>query len=73
MFHSDHPPPHVHAEFAEFDAVVGIDPVAVVSGQLPRRAERLVLEWVALHQSGLQANRRRARRFQPLRRIDPLP
>ena len=73
MFHTDHPPPHFHAISGEHEALIGIDPIEVVGGRLPARAQRQVFEWAALHQQELVANRQRARRLQPLARIDPLP
>lgn len=73
MFHVDHPPPHPHASHGEHEAIVGLDPVAIVEGQLPAPVERRVMEWVQIHQHGLRANWDRARRLLPLERIDPLP
>jgi len=73
MYHTEHHPPHFHATYGEHQALVGIDPIEVVSGRLPARARRLVLEWAALHQLDLTANWQRARRLEPLERIDPLP
>ena len=56
MFHNDHGPPHFHAKYAEHKAVIGIDPIAVLSGRLPPRARRLVIEWAVLHRPELAAN-----------------
>jgi hypothetical protein len=56
MFHPDHPPPHFHAIYAEDEALITIDPIAVYQGKLPPRALSLVIEWAALHQAELQAN-----------------
>lgn len=72
-FHTDHPPPHLHATYGEHEGIVGLDPVAIVEGWLPIRIGRLVLEWAALHRQELLANWERGRQLQPLRRIDPLP
>ena len=73
MFHSDHAPPHLHATYGEHEAVIGIDPISLVSGHLPTRIRRLAIEWTRLHQRELAANWQRAERLQPLHRIDPLP
>ena len=45
MFWSDHAPPHFHALYAEFEALIDIRTLEVIRGKLPRRALVLVLEW----------------------------
>lgn len=50
MFYRDHAPPHFHAVYAEYEAIVGIDPIRVLEGQLPRRVQSMVFEWAAMHQ-----------------------
>jgi hypothetical protein len=37
-FYSDHAPPHFHAEDAEHEALVTIETLEVLRGELPRRA-----------------------------------
>ena len=49
MFFNDHAPPHFHVQYAEFKATVDIQALTVSSGQLPRRAQELVLDWAELH------------------------
>ena len=44
---------HFHAYYQEHVAVIGIDPVEVISGLLPRRQQRLVEAWAELHQEEL--------------------
>ena len=73
MFFADHAPPHFHAEYAEFEARIAIDSLALVSGTLPPRALGLVAEWASLHQRELTRLWDRARRAEPLGRVDPLP
>ena len=73
MYFADHAPPHFHAEYAEHEARIAIDSLAVISGKLPPRAMGLVAEWTTLHQPELAALWEQARRFEPLRRLDPLP
>lgn len=53
MFFDDHAPPHFHAEYAEFKAVIDIQNLEVIDGRLPRRAQELVLDWAELHQQEL--------------------
>ena len=72
MYFEDHFPPHFHAYYAEHEAVVNIQTMAVISGRLPPRASGLVTEWALLHQDELQAAWERARNLEPLGRIAPL-
>jgi hypothetical protein len=71
MYHNDHFPPHLRAEYGDDQMLLGID-TAVIAGKLPPRATGLVMEWAAQHQSELQAVWIQARQMQPLDRIDPL-
>lgn len=73
MFFDDHAPPHFHAEYAEFKAVIDIQNLAVIDGRLPRRAQELVLDWAELHQQELLddwklcADRQQPKPIPPLR------
>jgi hypothetical protein len=72
MYYDDHRPPHFHAIYAEKEAQVGIDPIVILQGDLPRRASSMVIEWAALHQHELLDNWERVRDNQPTERIEPL-
>lgn len=72
MYYRDHMPPHFHAIYAQYDAAVGIDPIEIVKGHLPRRVRSMVFEWAAMYQNELRANWELARERQPLRYIPPL-
>jgi hypothetical protein len=61
MYVRDHPPPHVHAIYGEFEANVSIETGEVIDGALPRRAARLVKEWTLARRPQLRENWRRAR------------
>ena len=71
MFYREHGPPHFHASYGEYDIVVSILD-GVVSGQFPRRAQRLVVEWFRLHKAELEENWELAQRRKPLKHIAPL-
>lgn len=73
MFFDDHEPPHFHVEYAEHQAVVSIETVALIGGTLPPRALGLVAEWAALRQEELREAWQRAKNLEPVDRIDPLP
>ncbi len=72
MYFKDHSPAHFHAEYGEFEALVEIETLAILRGELPRRAMALVLEWAALHRQELRADWERARGGTPLESIAPL-
>jgi hypothetical protein len=72
MYYDDHPPPHFHALYAGAQVQVRTDTLEVLTGSLPRRAMALVLEWADQHRDELADSWERARRHEPLGRIDPL-
>ncbi len=53
MFWRDHGPPHFHAVYGEYEAIVDIRTMRVTRGSLPIRALALVLEWAAVHRDEL--------------------
>lgn len=53
MFFNDHSPPHFHVQYGDYKATVSIQALAVMEGELPRRAQQLVLDWAELHQQEL--------------------
>ena len=46
----DHPLPHFHARYGDYEITVEIE-TGVVRGEFPKRALRAVLEWSDLHQA----------------------
>ncbi len=73
MYHNDHSPPHLHAEYGGAEMLVGIDTLSVIAGKLTPRATGLVMEWAAQHQLELQNAWNQARQLLPIDRVDPLP
>jgi hypothetical protein len=69
MRHDEHLPPHFHAEYQGFEAMVLIESGTVWKGALPSRAERLVREWALLHQVELMRNWEHGLAFEPMERI----
>jgi len=51
----EHPPPHFHAVFAEYRAVIDIRRLTVLKGNLPAAKLRVVLSWAERHQADLFA------------------
>lgn len=72
IFYSDHAPPHFHAVYGSAEAQIGINPIRVLNGRLPRRALSMVLEWAALHQQELLMDWELAFQEFPPQPIDPL-
>jgi hypothetical protein len=72
MYFDEHEPPHFHAIYGDDEALVGIDPIHVLRGELSSRAVSMVVEWAALHQRELMDNWQRLRADEPTRRIQPL-
>jgi len=72
MYYDDHPPPHFHAIYGEFEAHINIDTLEVIQGRLPRRALELVLDWAELHAKELRENWDRGRNHLRMRPIQPL-
>ena len=68
----DHNPPHIHAEYGEFEALFNIKTIELYSGGLPSRAERLVKEWIELHQVELIEDWSNAKEGKPIFKITPL-
>jgi len=45
MYFNDHPPPHFHARYGEFEPTVAIETLEVMEGELPGRTLILVGKW----------------------------
>ena len=50
---SEHGVPHFHAIYGEFTGVFGLDPLTLLEGDLPDRAQRLVTEWAERYRTDL--------------------
>jgi len=72
MFYNDHAPPHFHVRYGGQKALIAIETLAMIEGNLSPRALGLVTEWAALHRDELRADWELARQLQPLRPIEPL-
>jgi hypothetical protein len=72
MYFDEHNPPHFHAIYSGAEAQIGIDPIGLIEGQIPKRALSMVIEWAALHQRELLLNWERMRNEQPAQKIAPL-
>ncbi len=72
MFHGDHNPPHFHAYYSEYEAIIDINSGKIISGKLPNRAKKFVDEWRKLHKDELLKAWKQAQSLKPLKKIKPL-
>ena len=47
MYANDHPPVHFHVLFAEHRAVIDVDTLKLIRGQLPSAKHRAIVKWAA--------------------------
>ena len=67
----DHNPPHFHAWYGDYKIVILIEN-GVIEGKMPKRALRMIFEWLDLHKDELLVNWEKARKGEPLNKIEPL-
>lgn len=72
MYYNEHNPPHFHAEYAGYKALVDIQHACVLRGALPNKALKLVLAWCVIHRDELLQNWELAKENQKLNKINPL-
>ena len=71
MYVDDHNPPHFHVIYDGEEAMVDIND-GHITGSLPRRAIRLVYEWLDLHKEELIENWNRLKNSDAPKKIEPL-
>lgn len=64
--------PHIDAQYAEHEAIIGIDDGEILEGSLPKPKMRLVQAWIEIHRDDLLANWKMAVEGQQPFKIDPL-
>ena len=65
---SEHNPPHIHAIYNRDIAVIDIQTLEVIEGKIPKRALKLVKEWILIHKNEIKE----IWRTQQFKRIEPL-
>ncbi len=55
MFFNEHNPPHFHAEYGEYRCIINLND-ELVKGTMPKRALKLIFEWLELHKEELLVN-----------------
>lgn len=56
MYYDDHPPPHFHAYYEDFEVQISIKTLEVLNGSFPPRALGMVIEWAFQYRKELQVN-----------------
>jgi hypothetical protein len=69
MYWSDHPPPHVHAYYQGFEAILAIETGEVIGGHLPPKVSALLKNWILSRQEALLDNWDRGRRKVPFEKV----
>lgn len=73
IYFREHDPPHFHAVYGEYEALIDIQTLGVLAGHLPARSLGLVVEWAELHKKEIKEAWNRARNHQIPNKIEPLP
>lgn len=71
MFYNEHNPPHFHVEYQDFEAIIEIES-GIIKGKIPRRALKLIFEWMDLHKDELLENWKKIEERKALQKIEPL-
>ena len=64
--------PHIHVEYAEFEAIFQIPDGDLLEGELPSKQYKLVQAWIALHSDELMADWKLAASGVTPYKIEPL-
>ena len=64
--------PHIHAEYGEHHATIGIEDGTVLGGSLPVTKMKLVQAWIEIHREDLLADWKLAVAGEPVFKIEPL-
>lgn len=68
FFDSEHNPPHIHAIYNKEVAIINIQTLKVIEGRIPKRALKLVNEWISIHENEIK----NIWHTQQLKKIEPL-
>lgn len=49
FFTNEHNPPHFHAVYGEYNGSFLIENLEMYEGDLPKKAQNLIMEWALLH------------------------
>jgi len=72
MYFDDHNPPHFHVKYNDFRAVISINDLKIIDGNLPPRVLGLVMEWAGMNKNKLVENWNMVKDTGNFFKIDPL-
>jgi len=72
MYYDDHNPPHFHAQYGDYHALIDIEKGYVFRGALPGRQLKFILAWCELRRDELMQNWELAKDNRPLNQVAPL-
>jgi hypothetical protein len=47
IYNGDHRPPHIHADYNEFEVLIEIETGLIYAGDLPNRQLKMVFDWLS--------------------------
>ncbi len=53
LIDSEHPPPHIHIKYGEYEAVMELRNLNIIEGSIPKKCRQMVREWTDVHQQEL--------------------
>lgn len=56
MYFNDHNPPHFHVKYKNFRAIIDINSLGIMEGNLPPKVFSLVVEWALIYKNELIKN-----------------
>ena len=71
MNFKDHAPPHFHVWYGEYKVTITIED-GIVTGNMPKRALKMVFEWLEIHRDELFETWKKAQKGEILTYIEPL-
>ena len=72
IYFDDHDPPHFHVGYNEDEALISINDLSILKGNLPPRVMGLAMEWARLHQTELLENWNMVKESGKFFKINPL-
>jgi len=72
MYYRDHFPPHFHAQYGEYEGLIGLNPIRLLEGNLPPRVLGLAIEWATMYAKELTNAWHAASRGESIPKVPPL-
>ena len=71
MNFKDHAPPHFHVWYGDYKVIVTIQD-GIVKGEMPKRALKMIFDWLEKHREELFIDWELAQKGEELNKIEPL-